>query len=176
MRAAALIMLALLLVGAAGAEQSTIYRWEGPDGTVHFSDAPRPGAEEVIVAPTQTVPALRAPRTRPGGDNGDRAGRETGYDRFAFSSPADDAGIRANDGTVNVAMALSPPLRPGHRIQVYLDGEPMGGNAPLSFEVPGMTRGTHTIRAEVLDRRDEVVASAGPVTFHVLRVHLGGGQ
>lgn len=171
----AFFLVFLLLPALAAMAESKVFRWVGPDGATVFSDEPRPGAEEVEIPPVQTMPRLDLPgatATNEGGGPTD----EADYRNFSFITPEQDEGIRANNGVVDVRMALDPPLRAGHSIAVTLDGEPMGGNAPLSFQLPAMARGTHTIEAEVVDGEGTPVISAGPVTFHVLRVALGGGS
>lgn len=165
----------LLLPALVLAAESKVYRWVGPDGATVFSDEARPGAEEVEISPVQTMPALDAPRGTASGD-GKVATDGPVYQSFSFVTPKQDEGIRANDGVVDVRMALEPPLRAGHSIAVTLDGEPMGGDAPLSFQLPAMDRGTHTIKAEVVDAQGDTVIGAGPITFHVLRVALGSGS
>ncbi|MDZ7752186.1 MAG: DUF4124 domain-containing protein [Gammaproteobacteria bacterium] len=170
----AFFVVLLLLPALALAAGSKVYRWVGPDGATVFSDEARPGAEEVEIPPVQTMPALEAPRaTAP--DDGKGPTEEAAYQSFSFVAPQQDQGVRANNGVVGVRMTLEPPLRAGHSIAVTLDGEPMGGNAPLSFQLPALDRGTHTIEAEVVDATGESVISAGPITFHVLRAALGGG-
>lgn len=173
-RMKAIFLVFLLLPALAATAESKVYRWVGPDGATVFSDEPRPGAQEVEIPPVQTMPRLELPRaTVPQEDSGPTD--EGGYQSFSFVAPQQDEGVRANNGVVDVRMTLEPPLRAGHSIAVTLDGEPLGGNAPLSFQLPGMERGTHTITAEVVDAAGEAVISAGPVTFHVLRAALGGG-
>jgi len=170
----AIFLVLLLLPALAATAQSKVYRWTGPDGATVFSDEPRPGAQEVEIPPVQTMPRLELPRAT-GPEEDSRPTDEAGYQNFSFVTPQQDEGIRANNGVVDVRMTLDPPLRAGHTIAVTLDGEPLGGNAPLSFQLPGMDRGTHTIAAEVVDAAGAAVISAGPVTFHVLRAALGGG-
>ena len=154
---------------------ASVYRWVDAEGTVHFTDQPRPGAERVEVEPIQTytpreVTALEQAGGAPAGQGGEAT---SGYSRFEFLRPEPEQGIRANDGRVDVQMALEPALRDGHRLQVSLDGETLRGDAPPSFSIPGMERGTHTLAATIRDAGGDVLARAGPVTFHVLRVHLG---
>lgn len=165
----------LLLPALAATAESKVYRWVGADGSTVFSDQPRPGAEEVEIPPVQTMPSLGQPRRTAPGEEGEAAD-EAVYQTFSFVAPQQDEGIRANNGVVDVRMTLEPSLRAGDSIAVTLDGEPLGGNAPLSFQLPAMERGTHTIGAEVVDANGDPVISAGPVTFHVLRVALGGGS
>lgn len=166
--------LMLLLLPVLATAESAVYRWVGPDGSVHFTDEPRPGAEKVIIGPVQVVPRLQTPKPGDVDHEAEAGSGAGGYQDFSFSAPAPDEAIRANNGVVGVRLSLSPGLRPGHEVRVSLDGQPMGGSAPLSFELPGLSRGTHTIQAEVVDQTGNTVVTAGPVTFHVLRASVGG--
>ena len=92
--------------------------------------------------------------------------------RYLFG-PGPDEAVRANDGNVSVALDLEPPLSPGHRVVVRVDGQPAGGaEGSLGVTLVNLSRGTHQLDAVVVNASGETVASAGPVTFHVLRVHL----
>jgi hypothetical protein len=166
---------ALLLVSALGAA-AQVYRWVGPDGTVHYTDRPQPGATPVDVPPVQTFspgPSVAAPRPsapEPRLPGGPAAG---GYARFAIASPTNEEAVRANDGNVAVGLTLDPPLKPGHKVVLLLDGQPVGPpGVSLSAQLSNLERGAHRIEASVIDARGTPIISAGAVTFHVLRVAL----
>ncbi len=166
MRRLALFMLCCLYLLSAHAE---VYKWFGSDGAVHFSDQPYPGAEKVEISPVQIVPAIRAS----GRGKAQQSGAAAGYDGFAFITPGNEQVIRSNDGTVNISMALEPPLRSGNgdRVTVKLDGVAMRGPAPMSFKYPGLDRGTHTLQAIVVDANGKQLIQTDTVTFHLFRHH-----
>lgn len=171
-------LLALLLPGVVPAE---VYRWVSPEGTVFYSDKPwGQGAERVALPPLTTIPAptrgmdLRPSTPRLAQAEGEPAA--LGYQSFAFASPVTDQAVRANDGVVQVSLRLKPFLHAGHRIAVHLDGAPVPAATGLQFSIPDMARGTHTLSAAVVDGVGEVQIQAPPVTFHVLRVALGGAK
>jgi hypothetical protein len=164
------LSLAFLIGPAAGAD---VYRWVDADGTVHYTDQPRPGAERIRVEPLQTFTPRQVPAAAGTPEPGQEEPAARGYERFTVVRPGADEGVRANDGRVPVELALEPPLRSGHRIEVTVDGETLRGSAPTSFTLPGMARGTHRLSAVVRDADDRIVAETGPVTFHVLRVSAG---
>ena len=173
------LALSLLLPGPALAE---VYRWVAPDGTVHYSDEPREeGAERVELPPLSTVePRTGRVELRPSAPRlaqAEEGDESPGYRSFTFANPSPDEAIRANNGRIQVVMKLEPMLHAGHRIRVSMDGEPLKeGTTALSFPVPNVARGTHTLSAEVLDNRGETQVTAPAVTFHVLRVALGGAK
>ncbi|MGD2084238.1 MAG: DUF4124 domain-containing protein [Chromatiales bacterium] len=147
-----------------------VYKRVGPDGTVIFSDEPGPGASRVEVQPPATIelPDLPPPDTV----EKQVPEQAPAYSRLAFVSPTPDEAVRANDGIVEVQLALDPALRTeaGHRIEVALDNEVVRENAPLSFKLENMERGTHSLTATVVDAEGNAVIPAQGVTFHVLKV------
>jgi hypothetical protein len=167
MRYAVYLLIALLSAPAA----AQVYRSVKPDGTVEFSDQPEPGAKPVELAPLPTVSPTRAAPPPPRERSADPL---EVYRRFEITAPLQDEGVRANDGNVTVSLALDPPLLPGHRILLRLDGQEVGEPAAsLSVPLLNLDRGTHRLDASVVDATGRSVVSAAPITFHVLRVHLG---
>lgn len=164
----------VLLLCIATIASAQIYRSVGPDGSVQFSDQPAPDATPVDVQPAQTVPMGGPVHRRgvPASPAKPQPERPT-YGRFEILSPVPDEGVRANDGNVTVALALDPPLLPGHRVVVLVDGRPAGSpDASMRVTLTNLERGTHRVEASVVNGGGQTLASAGPVTFHVLRVHL----
>ncbi len=168
MRRLALFLLCWLYLLSVHAE---VYRWFGADGAVHFSDQPYPGAEKVEISPIQIVPAV--PTSGRSGVQKSEAVAVKGYGRFAFITPTNEQVIRSNDGTISISMVLEPSLRLGNgdRVTVKLDGVAMVGSAPMSFNYPGLDRGTHTLQAAVLDSQGKQLIQTDTVTFHLFRHH-----
>jgi hypothetical protein len=140
-----------------------------PDGTVSFSDEPVPGAKRVEIPPPSTI---ELPAPPPPQASAAEPQQTPSYSRLAFLSPSDDEPVRANDGVVEVRLALEPALREdaGHRLRVTLDNEVVRESAPLSFELENVDRGTHSLTATVVDADGNPVMPGQGVTFHVLRV------
>jgi hypothetical protein len=164
-------LLLLLLSTLAATAAAQVYRSVGPDGSVHFSDQPEPGATPVEIRPVVVVPPAATPPPRPGSSSPSAA--VSGYRSFMIASPTEDEGVRANDGNVSVSLALDPPLAPEHRVLILLDGQPVGdAGTSLTVTLPNLDRGTHRLEASVVDGRGTPVMSTPPVTFHVLRVSI----
>lgn len=175
-------VLVLLLVAAFTTAGAEVFRHVAPDGTVTFSDTPSPEAERVEVRPAQavSVPPVsgRAPPIpRPGG-NAEVGGKPApAYTHFAIVEPANGASVRANDGSVTVSLSLQPPLAPGHTIELLVDGEDGGklhSGTGLVFRLSDLSRGAHTVVARVRNAKGDLVGDTGTVSFHVLRVAVGG--
>ncbi len=150
------------------------YKWVDKKGVTHY-DEKKPDHEAEIIT-TIDVPPVASPRPYPplhsDDDNSDVADSEAaGYSQFAFAKPEPDETIHSNEGLVNVSFFLSPGLRDGDKIVITFDGQKLGDaltTTQLSLtEIP---RGTHTLKADIVNAEGETVASASAVSFH-LRQH-----
>jgi len=160
------LLLLLLLTGLA---QADVYKTVTESGEIIYSDTPTKGAERVRLPelPTYTPPPL--PRFTP---TPAKQPVKSLYNSMSFTEPADDATVRNNLGVVQISIELDPPLmtRRGHKVQFYLDDKPHG--IPVESTAIGFSnidRGTHSVSASVVDKDENPVMSAEPVTFHMHR-------
>jgi len=168
------IALPMLVLGA-------VYKSVGPDGTVTYTDRPPPGATEIqlpkfpaptplpapatstTTAPTTSTPPGGAPNTAPA---------FPGYSKLTIVTPAHDATVRENTGSVEVALVSEPAWDPqwGHSIKVVLDGKPLPDvYSTPQFQLNNADRGTHTLQVIVLDAKQSELISSQTVTFHMKR-------
>lgn len=91
------------------------------------------------------------------------------YVSVRIVQPAKDATIFDNAGNMEVTVALSPELRSdvGDRIAVILDGRQAAVQAAAQFKLSGIARGEHTLEAQVVDGRGNILAASDPVKFHM---------
>ncbi len=150
------------------------YKWVDENGQVHYSDRPIQGAQEIQLpaAPSVTRPRQAAPS--PAAESAAAAPSETeGYQRIRITSPTQQATLWNIEGNLDVTVEVAPRLRPGHRVAVNLDGSlvdlrPSG----LSFQVPNVFRGVHTLEAVILDPRGDVLIRSDPVTIMVQQTSI----
>lgn len=170
-----------VMLGSGAFAATTVYRSVDANGNVVFTDRP-PRAGEA----TETV-EIRAPNSisRPEESAPPAAGTEAwewdmqagedadqtpfSYVALAIVAPANDEGIRQNDGNVTVIASVEPGLREGDQIQVLLDGQYIAAAAGTSITLTEVERGTHTLEAQVVDESGAVLLTSQPVTFHLLR-------
>ena len=171
-----LILLAVLVV--APLAQAEMYRWVDEEGNVQFSDTPPPQgtpAERMEVPePSSVVETYKPPKapTEAEGSAQQDGEQATRY-RLAITSPANDEAVRQNAGNVTVTVDLKPALQPGHRLRLYLDGNLLdNGGTRTTVNLTNVPRGTHTLRAEVVDGNGKVLRRATS-TFHLLRAAVG---
>ena len=154
-----LVLLLMLPVSA-----QTIYQWEDENGQMNYSDMPREGATEIEVGPAQTFDAPVV--SVPGSSRVNGEGAEASYDSLEIASPTNEETIWNTGGTVSVKMNVSPDLKSGHRIRVYLDGQSSATlEAGTAIQLKDVVRGTHSLQAEVLSPGGQGLIKSAPVTF-----------
>jgi hypothetical protein len=168
MRALLIGFLGLVYAACAPA---AVYKWVDEHGNTIYSDRPQPGATELKGdRAVQTVESFKArpkPPTAP-------TPKALPYDVVAFTAPAADATFRDEGGNVSVAVTLKPALQVqfGHRLALYVDGKPHAKpGSVLSFRLTNVDRGTHQLRAVIVDGAGTEIAS-GSTTFHMHRTSV----
>ena len=158
----------VLLCSLPLAAAAAVYKWVDREGTVHFSDTPREGSEEVHIAPPQTYTPERLPPITP---RPEVPAAPADYTRFDLASPSADQTLRDNTGAVNVNFALDPPLKVGrgHRLVVLLDGKPQPPVKDTSLTLQNVDRGTHSLQGQIVDGRGQVLMNSATIQFHLHR-------
>ncbi|MCC5793056.1 MAG: DUF4124 domain-containing protein [Legionellaceae bacterium] len=156
------------------ASHAAIYRWVDKNGVVHFSDKPRKGAEPVHLAPLQTYSPVPASITPTDDDHGNDE-KKALYQSLDIVDPENESTLRDNEGRVVVRVELTPALKPGDKIQILLDGQPVGEpETTTRFVLLGVLRGSHSIAAQVVNSKGEVVIqSQEAVTLYMHRPRTG---
>jgi len=163
------LLLTLLLLFTAPV--TAAYKWIAPDGSVSFSDTPpHPDAEQVtlpssqIFTPTSITP--QTPTTKPVPKKNVAL-----YDSVTITQPVHDESIRNNAGNINITVSVKPILQTklGHQITITVDGKAVTTNTSGRATLLNVDRGTHTIRASIINNNGITLFSSGESTFHLLR-------
>ena len=167
-RAAVAVALSFgLAVAWAGNDgNSTVYKWVGPHGVIHYSDHPHPNAIKLTIegaqtyAPPPPLPTDLSRRPAPPA-NAMPAHR---YRSCAIAYPRERQ-MLMNVYHTTVVVRTDPALFPGNKMELYFDGRRMPGNGPsFSFAV---NRGKHTVSAVVLNGFGQIACETSTVTFYV---------
>jgi hypothetical protein len=147
-----------------------VYRWVDEQGTVHFSDSPHLGATPINLPDIQLYHQTHVLTQRK-----DKAPpRKHAKQRIKIIQPKNQATIRNNQGHVSVSIEIEPKLNEGDKIQVVLDGKPIGeSQSKTQFSLKNINRGTHTISATLVDANGQLVASTRTVTIYLHRPRIG---
>lgn len=152
-----------------------VYKWVDENGVTHYSDQPHENAAKVEVREPQTYSSKRGPTSaaQPQQNPSDQSPppkqeRESGYDSCSLAQPTPDQVFLATY-SVTVVVNAVPPLHPGDRVIVTLDGRPRtdlpGGGT--TFTISPIDRGTHSVEATIQDQNGTAVCQTGASTFHV---------
>lgn len=165
------IILMLPLMASAG---SDVYRCKDAEGKTYYSDKECEGGKKMILPPSQTYTPKPSQRkftyTAPG-----KKIEQTKYESIKIAAPAHDSTIRDNTGNIAVSVSISPAIRTGlgHKLQLYLDGQPFGeAGTTTSFNLSNLDRGTHTLKPVIVDLSGKVLVEGTASTFHVSRFSM----
>ena len=153
-----------ILLGWSGAAWSEgIFKWVDQEGHAHFGDQPQKGAQKVEAMESLRYSPVPLP---PKIDNANaQPPMQGGYPTFEILYPRPDETLQG-DGDLTISLAVQPTLRPGHRLEVSLDGTPLQGNITSQFTLKGVVRGSHRLEGRILDEQGQEMARTGSVTFH----------
>ena len=150
------------------ASSAKIYVWRDENGTLVYSDSPKPGAEIVDVKDKSiSIPSVDTSilDIKP----------KILEDNFevVITQPENNATIRDNSGSVFISGGIKPVFKRGFTIQLYLDNTPYGKPQSHSmFALRNIDRGEHQIKMELLDAEGKVIALSKEITFYMHRVSI----
>ena len=166
-----LLLIAGLLVSLVAWTQD-IYRWVDKDGIVHYAD--QPGAPDAVLVPYSGSGATRGDAQPPELYQSESQNEPAGsaYASLRITSPAADEVFYGADVAVSVQLELDQDLRPGDKLIVFIDGQRAPEFTGLSTTLAGLSRGTHFLRAAVVDRSGSVVITSPQITFHTRQASI----
>jgi hypothetical protein len=156
-------LLGLLVAAGAFAEA---YTWTDEQGIVHYSDRPHPGAKTIDLGKSSNSRRTSRPQASAAQDDATTASPGTAYESLEIASPGAEETLWNIEGTLNVSLALTPALHPGHQVRVYFDGTPQTvGSA--RFTLQNVYRGVHNLQVEVIDETGKLMIRSRPSRFYV---------
>jgi len=173
-----ILMMPLLLLP--GLAQAVICKTVDADGVVSYTDVPVEECRTPVKLPDYSRYTPR-PIERPASPPPDEPSAASepafaGYQSIQFVEPAAEGTVRSNEGKVPVSIALEPPLQAGHLVRLYVDGEAVRGSfSGVDIELSGIERGTHRLRADVVDASGKKLIGSSDVSFTLRQVGLYDG-
>jgi hypothetical protein len=169
-----LLLLAIVATPALAAGQ-TVWKWVDERGVTHYSDRPMPGATQVdlqVPGRSSDTPPEYVDYSSSSSQKPTSAGPR--YRSFEISKPANDETFINVGGTVPVSLTIEPALQPGHTVQLHLDGQLANASASgaLNYSLQDVPRGTHTLRAVIVNRDGKQVQASSAVQFHVRQTSI----
>jgi len=170
-----LSILGLLLIGLIISTAPTlaeIYTWTDADGNTVFTDQPQEGAKKIKLPPPQTYSPTNIKSASPSSHAKNKTEPTPGYRLLNITQPLNDQAIRANNGQVDVALAIEPALntKQGHYINISLDGKVVISKSTQNhLALHAVDRGTHTLSATIHDSSGHPLSQSQSTTFHLHR-------
>lgn len=162
------------------AQPQEIYRWVDKNGQVHYADQPgSPNAERVILAEPnsyESEPSFGDSAPAGSAAQDTDADGTAPYESLAIVQPTHDQVFFGADATVVVIAELGGTLRPDHTVVFFVNGNRRPAGFGLSLELQNLNRGSHFLRAAVLDQNGEPVITSQQITFHIRQPSINTPQ
>lgn len=172
-----LLILAGLTLSLAASSQE-IWRWVDKDGQLHYADQPgAANAERMILADPNAYESEPSPGDyAPSGSEPEERDAASPYTSLAIVQPTPDQAFFGAEATVIVAAELGGTLRPDHTVVFFVNGNRRPAGSGLGLELQNLERGSHFLRAAVLDQNGDPVITSQQITFHVRQASVNSPQ
>lgn len=151
----------LVLISLPMVSVAKIYQVKDKHGNTVFTDQPSANAQEVRLAPLNTMRPVQVPATPT------PSPRAAVTYRLNFTSPINEQAFQRPAQSVALAVSLSPSLRAGHTIQLKVDGKVISQGLSASVNTVDLTPGLHVAIAQVVNSQGRVLAST-QIQFYVV--------
>jgi len=148
--------------------QAGLYKGIDAEGNVLYSDKPFENAEILTPPPISVVDAPKI-KPKPIAEKEEAVENETKYTRFSISSPKNNQTIW-NESQLVVTTQISPALNTtlGHTTWLIMDGKVLVKKSQdTSLLIGRADRGTHTIQAQIRDKKGKIVKRTKSITLHI---------
>ncbi len=169
-----LLLLAGLSLSLAAWPQE-IYRWVDKNGVVHYADQPgAPDARLIEVIEPNTYTEEESPGAAGGSEQ--EGLQEASYRSLTIVQPQPDQMFFGAAVTVTVAAELDAELQPDHSLVFFVDGRRRPAEGGLGLTLTNVERGSHFLRATVLDRNGQPLLTSPMISFHVRQPSINTPQ
>lgn len=177
MRKCLILLFAFTATSVSGAPAWT---WVDANGQVHYSDTPVPGAKRIELSSAQSFGSTpqRQQTTESRAAAGEKpAATSQRYRTLNIVSPKQQETLWNVGGTVIISLEMDPALRPGDRIDLYVDGAARNLNTTSTdVGLDDMGRGVHTVQAVIFDASGGEVQRSPTTTFMIQQTSIQNPQ
>lgn len=159
-----------------------LFKWKDEDGNTIYSDQPPPGGQkEDSEIDQQELPAIitmPAPRVSPSASTSSQQDNQgeayINYQEFSVLAPEHDSIVRENSGKVTISIRVEPNIfvERGDILVIYMDDKEIVRGDQTSIMLDNVDRGTHTIKAQILNNRGEIINETDVTRFTLQRYHI----
>ena len=174
-----LIVLFLTLGLFAVSANAELFKWKDAEGNTIFSDQPPPGIDKAdsevkkeSLPHINTVPAPDISKSRTASTPKSQD-KQQSYKNLTIV-PTHDSEVRENSGKVQINVRVEPEIfaERGHQLVIYMDGEEVSRGESSSILLDNVDRGTHNIKASIINRQGFVLRETRITTFTLHRFHI----
>lgn len=154
---------------------AAIYRSVDSNGIITYSDQPTVSAEAVALpkASVSTKPPAAVSSVQAKTENTNKEKKEP-YATFEMQTPKDQETIQ-NVADITLSVDIQPALQKGDTVQFFLDDHAVNDASANTSTVvsktdndkPILTRGTHTIYAELYNEKNEKIKTTPEITVFI---------
>lgn len=172
----------------AASSHAAIYVNQTSGGGTEYTDTPSEHSTKADVPEVNTITSVQpaattaqpananemgaagaASTSKSGNANAEQVSTASTYKTFEIASPKNEETIQ-NQPVISVSFNIDPVMLPGDKIQLMLDGSPVGTpNATIYQEISNVNRGTHTLSAVILNKNGERIKQTTSITIYVHR-------
>lgn len=148
--------------------QAGLYKGLDAEGNVLYSDKPFENAEILTPPPLSVIDAPKI-KPKPIAEKEAAVENETKYTRFSIGSPKHDQTIW-NESQLVITTQISPALNTalGHTTWLIMDGKVLVKKSQSTSLLIGRAdRGTHTIQAQIRDKKGKILKRTKSITVHI---------
>jgi hypothetical protein len=159
-----------------------LFKWKDADGNIIFSDQPPADIDKAESEVKQeslphinTVPALDLSNSRAAtSPSKSKVNNNASYKSFAIVAPLHDSEVRENSGKVQISVRIEPAIfvERGHQMIIYMDGVEVYKGENTSVLVDNVDRGTHNVKASIVNNQGFILRETRVTTFTLHRFHI----
>jgi hypothetical protein len=157
-----------------------LFKWKDAEGNLIYSDQPPPGKDQqVSEIPEEslpqiiTVPAPDLTKSSTLSTSSKSQTKKEIYHDLAIIEPVNDTSVRENSGKVKISVRVDPYIfnERGHQLVIYMDGAEVSRGPQTSVVLDNVDRGTHTIKASIINGQGHILRETRVTTFTLHRYH-----
>lgn len=148
-----------------------VYTWVDENGNRHYGDDAPSHASKAILPAIHKLKDVSAPKeNKPSAtEQIETTNTFAGYTKLEIISPSEEQVITMGEaGQVAVQVNIYPPLQPGHKLALLLNGKVAKQDTQTGFTLENIDRGSHLLQVQV-KKQGKTLLSSPKRRIHVQR-------
>lgn len=161
-------VLLMVLLTLSGTATAAIYKYVDKDGATRYTDQPPSKNAKPLDLPPPSTFGSGTPVDDDSTAPIEAVAANQRYNRVVLIAPAAEQVFNSGNPTITATAEVDPALQAEHKVVFLVDGLPFpaqGGGT--SAEISGLTRGTHSIQAVIMNASNAIQAQSEAVSIHL---------